>query len=241
MHNVSPAPPALGAPGRPAGDAGFSMVEVIVAMVVFMVIVGAVAPMLQNHIRLAGTNTSRAAAANLAQQTLDQLRVSEGAGRPMGRSTQDITINKVPYTLTRDLRWITRAATAGSCDGGGGTTENLAYIRADVIVEWPNMQAKPVTSSTLIRPSRAEATVPGTIGVKVTLSGAPAPGQLVQLSLPSGGSMDQTTDRHGCAYFISMPFGNYTATVTVPGSPTRSQGIALTSGSPSVVSTLDFV
>lgn len=220
------------------------------AFSILLTVSGSLATLLGDHLSLSLTNRARVVGANLAEQQIALLRTSNLLDPKVGRSTVPVTLDKVAYTVTTDVRWITAGATAGSCSGGGaGGASKLAYLRADVSVSWPNAKAKPITMTSLITPEVKSAN-PGTIFVKVSSKptaakpvSSPQPGVDVTLAFPGGTSKTQITDSEGCAYFAFLRVGgansNYTASVfklgyTNTGGLTRpSQGMSLTNAAPS--------
>ncbi len=191
--------------------------------------------LLSDHLRLSGTTRNRVAAANLAEQQLQILAAGDVGKANLGRTTRDVMIGLRPFTVTTDLRWIEVGATTGPCEG---TAEAPAYIRADVAVTWANMDARPVTASTVVRPAQSNSQR-GVVRARITDSaGAPQPGIPTTLSMPDGTSQSQTSDASGCVSIPFLPLASYTLTVSVPGyaqpdgTATASHGFTLTADSP---------
>lgn len=214
-------------------DDGVSLIEVLAALTVLSIIAAAVIPLLTRQVHLSGDNTSRAAAANIATQSLERLRAAGDDSRPIGTTTEYVTVNRVQYEVTRTLAWVDRAISPGGCPNGGSNTEAV-YIRADVVVTWARMQAKPVTSGTLLLPRGRSGGAPsGGLTVKVTTSlGAPSPGHTVTITKPNGTSASRTTDSHGCAFFASLPVGTYHGILSTPGYPVRTASLPITTEAP---------
>jgi prepilin-type N-terminal cleavage/methylation domain-containing protein len=220
---------------RRATDAGFSLLEVMVALVVFAMVSTAVLGTVLSSLRVARSDRGRITAANLAARELEITRSqfqSPAAGpktiitgqvispNPLqgGTAGSPLVVDGMSYTLTRTAAWQSQGATAGPCDGGA--SGQLAYLRVTVTVTWPRMAGtSPVTSSTLLTPDVGTySATTGHVKVKVTDgSSIPEAGQSVTLSGPAG-TTTQLTAADGCAFFAFLSPGSYTATVATPGS-----------------------
>ncbi len=225
---------------RSASQDGLTVVELVVAAAMFAVVTTAFASALMSATSSSGADRARVTAANVADRQAEFLRSAGAVQSMQGRTSTVVTVAGVPYTVVSDVQWIRLGTTVGPCDGGSGTSDTLAYQRADVTVTWPNMgRVQPVTSSTLVLPRRETSTSPGTIGVKVRNSaGVAQPGHVVTLTLPDGTTQQRTTDSVGCAFFSHLQLVSYTASLNTPGyvdeanNPTPSQGVPLTETEP---------
>ena len=221
----------------PSGDdAGFSIVEVVVAMVVFVVMTLAVLGILLSALGGSRTNAQRVQAASIAAQRMEAVRylaegrgkAADGAGGIRNSTIADIAggVGEVPLTSTQEFNGTTftitqRAAffngdgTVSICKGSG---ENPTYQRVSVEVTWPNQGSiPPVRSDTVIAVKLGKdglSSERGILAVQVQDSKAgPVAGQPVVLS--SGLSV--TTDTDGCAVFTNLVPGTYQASMNVPG------------------------
>lgn len=236
---------------HPRGDAGTTLIEVIVALTVFSLIATAVLTMLLNSLQTTRSNRSRVAAANLAAREIEIVRdrfaspvngpKTVTAGQvvnpdplPGGTAGSPLVVDNVPYTVTRSAQWQSQGATSGPCDGGA--SGQLAYLHVTVTVTWPRMNGVvPVTSSTLLTPPLGTYNSgTGHVKVKVTDAlGAPEAGQTVTLT---SGSFQQTS-ADGCAFFAFLAPGSYTASLNTLGyvdpswNQTPSQPVTVTANS----------
>ena len=206
-----------------SGADGFTIVELMLAIFVLAVMMSAVAAALGTAMRVSRGNTNRIVAANLASEQLDLMR--EDASQDfntvtalLGQSTVTRTVKNVPYTITRDLTWVTGSANSSPCDGSGSATN--AYVRATIEVTWSNLSGvKPVLSQTVIAPPVGVYDPnSGNAGVKVlSAAGLPQENIRVDLTGPGGAEPTQYTTTAGCAFFAFLAPGTYTATVSAPG------------------------
>lgn len=187
------------------GSAGFTLVEILVAVVVLMLMLAAVGMSIDGGLNLSRNNKNRTVAANLAAEEMDKVRGIAVAGFSTLASGQVETVRSVagvPYTIQRDSYWVAKDATASPCDGPGGSA--LAYMRVTVTVRWPKMDgARPVQSTTVITPPvSGYSPVSGHLPVKVTgADGSPRGGVRVRL-LSNGSEVSaQETTNDGCAFF----------------------------------------
>jgi prepilin-type N-terminal cleavage/methylation domain-containing protein len=196
---------------------GLSMIEVLVAMSVFLVASAGILGTLLSAMTLTRNNRARTAAANLVAEEIDSVRATPTEEIQTGLVTRSATVGGTAYTIRRTGQWISRSASSGACDGGNGS--RLAYLRISVRVLWTRMGAtKPVQGDTIITPD-AGAYDPesGHISVRVLDRDAqPATGHQVHVTGP-GGSETQTTTDDGCAFFAYLSPGNYTVSVSTAG------------------------
>jgi prepilin-type N-terminal cleavage/methylation domain-containing protein len=219
-------------------DAGLSLVELMVAIVLFGLLATAVMTTLNYTINTTRNDRNRVAAATLAQRELEIVRnqfynAQQGQGPttiavnqvtnpsplPGGTAGQPLKVDGTEFTLVREAEWSNSAggATASSpCENGG--TNELSYLRVHVEVTWAKMGSiPPVTSDTLLTPPKGTyASDTGHIGVKVVdRDGQPQAGVPVTITGPA--SQTGSTSSDGCAVFAFLPVGTYTVTMTDAG------------------------
>ncbi len=198
-------------------DEGFTLLEAVVAMVVFGIIASATAAVLVRSVGGASDNRARAAAANVAAQAMDSLR--DSASGPDGytalatRQLSDVTVQGRTYSVFATVTVATGTNQGSPCTAGG--ISNEIYRKVGVTVTWPNAgSVKPVRSDTIIQnPGVAADPARGAIGVIV--SGPSGPQPRVSVSLNNGATA--LTDESGCAYFGGLAQGNYVATASAVG------------------------
>jgi prepilin-type N-terminal cleavage/methylation domain-containing protein len=195
-------------------DAGFGLIELIVAMSILAVVMTGIAYGIISELTLTADSRGREVGANLASQAIDAARsVSDLSILNATASTQ--TVNGVVYTVLRTVTDYSAGA-ASPCDGS--QVQAIVYKRVSIRVTWPNMVAQPVVASTLLAPSAASfSPTRGNIGVKVVdADSLPVYGALVNIS--SGTSSYSTyTDGQGCAFFDSLLPASYTVTASNTG------------------------
>ena len=223
-----------------AGDAGFGLVEVMVACLVLGILAAAVVGIILQAQSASVTNRSRIAASNLAAREIDMVRdeFHRSSAAPMQIADagtvvnphpldgqvagQPLVIDGTPYTVTRSVQWNIMGNGQSACDGGSLVI--YPTLGVTVSVTWPHMGlVKPVTSTTALAPDKGSG-ISGTdsfIAVKVSdQAGVPSAGRNV---LVQGGSQSKTgtTDADGCAVVEVSPAAGtgtaYTAQVTDAG------------------------
>jgi prepilin-type N-terminal cleavage/methylation domain-containing protein len=222
---------------RPIGDeSGFSMVEVLVAILVFSVMIGGIATLQGSTMNVIRNNRHRSVAANLAADEMDTIRSTTFTNllTQLGAVTQPtVTIDGVPYTVLRETEWVSSDASAGACDAPADA--DPAFLRIRVAVTWPVMSGvKPVESNTIITPpvGTYDATS-GHLAVSVLdRDGAPQEGVPVALAGPESAS--QITNAEGCVFFAFLTPGSYTATLNKSGW-VSDQGVAAPSQNAAIV------
>lgn len=211
---------------RLSADSGFTITEVLVAMMVFAIMSIGLAYGITNALVLTQESRSRQTALNLASQDLDKLR---SLANPFEiRSTtadtqQPFTVGQQAYTLSRTTQWVDSSGRSSSC-GTDGTT--LAYKSITSTVSWKSGRGKPLSVSldTLIAPnSRINADGTGAILVTIrNAAGTGAAGIPVTIAAnPAGGGASvaapAVTDGSGCTYALKVQPGTYTVSASTPG------------------------
>jgi prepilin-type N-terminal cleavage/methylation domain-containing protein len=196
-------------------ESGLSLIEVIVAMLIFAIIALGVEFSIVSTLRSAKDAKGREVALNLAAQEIDAVRAISDIFL-IGDSTR--TVNNIPgdatvYTITRTADWVTARGSTADCGAGGG---NLQYKQVNVQITWDSMiRNNPVRADTIVAPkttindpslgtilvSTKNAAGTGVAGVTVTAS-------------PSTGTTPPVTDADGCSYLLKVPPGTYTVTAS---------------------------
>ena len=198
-------------------DDGFTLVEVIVAMVVFAIVLTGFLYTVTASLAATRDTRTRIVAANLASQQIDLVR-SASTVFDVVNSTRDIALNGDTFHVKVKTEWVTGSGTTASCEAGAAVGA-LAYKHVTVEVTWDNMSqgARPVYSDTALTP-RTKINDPtlGTVLVGVVnAAGTAVSGATVSLS-PAGVAA-VTTDSDGCAYLLKVPAGTYTVKVSKTG------------------------
>jgi type II secretory pathway pseudopilin PulG len=224
---------------RPGGEAGLTLLELVVAITLLALIMGGVATSVGGGLNLARNNRNRSIAANLAAEEMDVVRSSDFTSLAPRTVTQ--TVDGVDYVVRRDLTWVAKSATTGPCDGSGGTPQ---VLRVSVRVSWPDMGGVPAARSDTVLTPPVGAYDPnsGHIAVKVLNRDAqPQDAAVVTISGPQNKTLAANSD--GCAFFAFLPAGTYTVTLNTAGyvdrqsnaNPTQTLGVNV-----GVVSSVQF-
>ena len=219
-------------------DEGVSLIEVLVAMLIFAIIAVGVGYGLVTSLYLGNDARSRESAVNLAAAEIDLAR-SAGNVFAVLESTSTVVQNGTTFTLHRSTDWETTTGADGNCGSGGG---QLRYRRVNVTVTWDSMRATtPVVraDSALAPGSRINDPALGTILVSVlTASGSGAAGVAISAApgvVPNGAATltaaPAATDAEGCSYLLKVQPGTYDVTVSRPNFVDKNQA---TSGAQTV-------
>ena len=242
--------------GHAQEEAGFTMVEMVIAIFIFAMVITGVGVGMSSALNLTRQNRNRSIAANLASQQMDTVRTTDFT--TLDQMTQLVqpttitptpTIEGVPYTITQNTHWVRKndtGASAGPCQSPPTAANPLAYIAVTTTVTWADMHGVlPVKSNTVISPpvgvyDQTEGHIRVTV---LTAAGAPVSGATVTIANPSAGVSDTaTTGADGCAFFEYKPIGAYTVTLSSAlgkvdgqGSTTPVQNVTVKSASTSTV------
>jgi hypothetical protein len=228
------------------GEAGDTMIEVVMAALIVALIAAAVFTGLSAAAHIAGAQRHESAAAALAQQDEQRLRgltvqdlVASASGSctsavpPDGNGCYTQTIDNETYTITSTAKFYSASSGSASCTTSGIASAD--YIATSSVVSWQNANdgRQPIEEHSLITPStggqivvavqdNVVTPVTGLASATVTITG---PGS-------STATQSATTDSNGCALFAAVTAGTYSVSATIP-SPyvtyggTATQSVAL--------------
>ncbi|HEY4267023.1 MAG TPA: prepilin-type N-terminal cleavage/methylation domain-containing protein [Galbitalea sp.] len=221
---------------RDEPDSGLSLIEVVIAMMVFAIIATGVAYSLVATLHTAKDGKGREVALNLAAQQIDADRaVSDIFSSDLNSGSRTVRVpgDSTVYTVKSSISWVTSNGTAANCGAGSGT---LQFKQVNVTVTWPGMIASnPVRADTIIAPQTTinDPTL-GTILVSVKdKDGIGVPGVAITTT-PSTGTTVPVTDADGCSYILKVPPGTYSVNASLSGYIDGSQSTNPSSG-PKVV------
>lgn len=194
-------------------ESGMSLLEIVVAMTIFAIMMLGAAQTIGSALSLTRTNRHRSVAANLAAQEMDAIRSADFTS--IVAQTSTVSVDNVPYTVSREVTWVATSATSGPCDASAGSPE---LLRVRVSVAWANMRGvQPVVSdTTLTPPIGAYDPNTGHVGVKV-LDRDAAPAFNVPVTVTGPVTRNAPTNSDGCAFFGFLPEGTYTVTLSGAG------------------------
>lgn len=225
---------------RGAIDAGFSLVEVMVALVVFALIGAAVSALVVDSLHSTRASQSRVRAANLTAQEIEAVRAGLRSGGGIGNTAtltfpwSDPSCLASSATCTRTVDGqafvLTRTVTPVAADAS-----HAGRLLVTTTATWPKMNGvAPVVNSTVmtsrgITPGSAPNDTPGSGGggsvatgtsaVSVTVTGSassPYAYKPVVLAGPTG-SLQTNTDGTGVALFTNLAAATYTVSVSQTG------------------------
>lgn len=203
---------------RPTSDdAGFTLIEVIVAMVLFAIIITGFLYVLTSSLTMSRDTRARIVAANLASQQIDLVR-SAATVFDVVDSTRTTTLNGDTFTIDVSSSWATSSGGTATCEAGAATGA-LTYKQVTVEVTWGGMpDGAAVFSDTALTPrTKINDPTRGTVLVGVVdAAGVGVSGATVSLS-PANGVASVTTDSDGCAYLLKVPIDTYTVSVSKSG------------------------
>ncbi|QAV70262.1 prepilin-type N-terminal cleavage/methylation domain-containing protein [Salinibacterium sp. UTAS2018] len=207
-----------------SSDAGMSLLEVVVAMMIFAIVSLGVLQSLTTVLTVTRDNRARVVATNLASQEIDLARSAEDVFQLFDASYTK-TLNGDDFTVVRSTGWVSAGDDTVACSAGGGA---LRYKRINVEVTWPNMRpgTEPVRFDTLLAPNnRINDPALGTILVSVTGGagdGIAGVSVSAKPSSPAAGAQTPTktianTNVQGCTFILKVVPGNYDVTVSRSG------------------------
>lgn len=212
-------------------DEGISLIEVVVAMMVFAVIALGVGYSTLTIIKMTDDTRSRQVASNLATSEIDTARAFKDPF-DIVNDEHTVTVGSKTFTVTRETSWVTTSGADVGCGTGSGT---LQAKRVNVEVTWGGMLSStaPVRSDTLISPdNRINDPKLGTIRISVlNAAGTGSAGVAVAISPTSTGTpvlstQPDATDTDGCSYALKVQPGTYNVAISRSNSIDDSQNTA---------------
>ncbi|MGD0197327.1 MAG: carboxypeptidase regulatory-like domain-containing protein [Solirubrobacteraceae bacterium] len=217
---------------RAAGEAGDTMIEVVVATLIVALVAAAIFTGLSSVADISGAQRHQVQANALAQQDEERLRglnvTTLAATEPSssgcttlanaaayGNACYTQTTDNETYTIQSTATFVSAANGATSCSSGGTATAD--DIETASSVTWGNGSndgRKPVIEHSLIAPPAG-----GSLIASVTASSSsPIAGATISVASSSGGGTQTiNTDSNGCAVFGGLADGYYTVSVSDSG------------------------
>lgn len=199
-----------------SGEAGVSLIELLVALTIFGVVASGVAVGMGSALGLTRNNRNRSVAANLAAKEMDIVRSTEFTSLPLTDVAKNEAVTGVSYAILRQTSWVSKDGTSGVCGPPPGTA--LAFLRVLVTVTWPDMQGvEPVQSETILAPPiGAYDTGTGHLAVMVRDRDALPLDGITVTAVGPGGTFTQTTV-DGCVFFVGLAPGNFDVSLNTTG------------------------
>jgi Tfp pilus assembly protein PilV len=238
---ASPRPPRL---PRPGDEAGFGLIEGIVAAVIFAILALGVLAAVDGAARSTGREKARAVASSLAERDQERMRTMRAVDLPEYRWTRDVPVGDAVYTIASEADWVSdTSASDVSCTSAGGKADFLRLRSTVTSTTFGTSTASARIDSLMTPPIGSAGGNNGTLSVQVSdRDNLPVPGIGVSVSGEDAGfNGTKTTNAKGCAVFAYVPADTYDIAINTASyvSPDGVQSIAatgtVTTGSASVV------
>ena len=205
-------------------ESGFTLVEVIIAMVIFAITSTGILFGLLSVLKLTRDSRAYQVATNLAAQEIDLVRATPDIFSLDDYTYPTQTLNGDQFIVKRTTKWETSLEDDVSCGSGGNP---LRYKSVKVTVTWVNMSpGNQVETYTVLNPTeRINDPTKGTIIVTVrgaSGSGVAGVGVSASPASPANGATALTvtptaTNSQGCSYILKVTPGNYNVTASKAG------------------------
>ena len=234
LQSLSPA----NASERRDSDGGFSLVEIMVALAIFLVASGAVLGLIMVSLSTIRSNADRVYAASLARAELDAIRLLPADQIPIGtQDPREVSTDAGDFTISVTTGWsgLPDDAVTPCRAGEGYILGGKAYVNARVSVAGGELGGPQVVDA-VIYPNDAgsnaaddEDAKTGTMTISVAdvegnaVAGASVTGRLLGTPLDDGTeqvaqTFTGTTDAEGCVFAPELTTSaDWKVTVTPPG------------------------
>jgi type II secretory pathway pseudopilin PulG len=188
---------------RGQSDEGLTLIEVIVAMMIFLFASVAMLGTMMSVLNINRDSRARQVATNLAAQEIDLSRDINDIFRDDPLPRDWTGINGDTFTVTRESSWVLSDGSVAACGSGTGT---LRYKLVQVEVKWNHMRGDSVRSETYINPNeRLNDITKGTLIIAVTTDhGEPVDNAVVTATHTNGTVLSGSTDSSGCLFFLGV-------------------------------------
>ena len=205
-------------------QAGFTIVELSLAIVILLIAMGAVAMALASTLRHGTNSAGRTVASGLVTEEMETVRQDARTNfstLPLGLVERDTEVDGVRYHVVRESEFVAESSSEDSCSNtSSGSGAAPAFLRVRVIVTWPGIgAAPPANAETLLAPPIG-AYDPNKGHVAVQVRGRDATGVAgIPVSLKNGSTTIRTltTTTDGCAYFAFIAPGTYSVQLNRSG------------------------
>lgn len=198
-------------------DAGFTLIEVIVALTVLTVVATATAYILTTALGTVAANQDRVVAASLARTELERLRVLGAVAITPGL-TQTLNAGGTTFTVTTTANWVAVDQPANPCQQNATTTPSRSYMRVHIEAIGGRLKS-PQSIDAVVAP-RDDVPANSTASITAWVrdqSLAAVQGVSVTASSTATGASSQTarTGFDGCVFFTDLVPGTWTAALSI--------------------------
>jgi len=214
-------------------DRGFTIIELMVALLVFFIAVPSITYSLITTFDITAGNRARVLAADLLSQSLDAVRSMPFANVPLGNTTTTQTVENETFTISQEVQPIAppeqSTDVCGESLSGTGSDD---YLLVSLAISWPSASAAtatPVMGRTMLAPP---ATVIASGDAEVIIQAFSADGNSavgVPVTINTVPAQTFNTNNYGCATFPYLnPGQSYTLTATGYVGPNQQAPATLT-------------
>lgn len=186
-----------------AADGGFTLVELMVAIGVFLIASTASISLILTASTVIRDNADRVYAANLANSEIDRMRDLGPSAITIGQVTTQHSSTQGEFTVSTTSNWVGLNQVADSCSTA---TPGQAYMRVHVEVTGEDLGAPQVSDTLVAPPDDAPAAAVGSVAVKVVdaldepVSGITVSGR----DLVGGSTFSYVTGPDGCIFVPNL-------------------------------------
>lgn len=200
-----------------ATDEGFTLVELMVAIGVFLIASTASISLIITASTVIRDNADRVYAANLANSEIDRMRDIGPDAITIGQVTTQHTSTQGSFTVSTTSNWVGLNQVADSCSTA---TPGQAYMRVHVEVSGEGLDSPQVSDTLVAPPDDAPAAAVGSVAVKVVdaLSQPVSSVTVTGRDLVGGGTFSYVTGPDGCIFVPNLtPSASWQLTVSRTG------------------------
>jgi prepilin-type N-terminal cleavage/methylation domain-containing protein len=211
---------ALRRPASRGADEGFTLVEVMVALVLFVALSTATVSILIQAMRTVRENSQRVVAANVARTQLEYLRRLGTSGITLGLTTTAAPGIPTDYQVRSTAQWVGLGQQSSACSAA---QPGQAYVRVTVDVTSADLSAPVTVNSIIAPPATPSAAGTGAAAISVIDQiGAPVSDVVIRgvdTTHPTNG-FTYTTGDDGCIFVPGLtPSASLVVSISRSGTP----------------------
>jgi prepilin-type N-terminal cleavage/methylation domain-containing protein len=203
---------------RSAPESGLSLIEVMVAMMIFALISTGIIYTMLSMMNVSRDSRVRQVATNLAAEEVDLARGLDNVVS-LGPADTVRQLNGDTFYIKRTVEWVSDPNSTLQC-GASASGEKLRYKKVNVRVSWDGMRAasSPVQADTVINPrERINDPNKGTILVSVVKSDGTGSDGVTVTATPALAMAASPTDTQGCTFALKVLPNTYTVKLSKTG------------------------
>ena len=225
-------------------DQGFTLVEVIVSALIFVLITTATITIIINSIRTVRENADRVGAANIARSEVDRVRALGAENITPGLTSKSVTTSEGSFNVSTTANWVGLNQTSSACDS---VSPGQSYMRVHVEVSGATLSGAEIADTIVTPGDDSLLNDVGSLAISVVDAyGEPVSNvTLAGANLANGANtFSYVTGPDGCVFVPKLtPSASWRVTISRPGfvGPTKTSNVSTAQVNAGATTGMDFL